>query len=320
MGKKLVVVLVLPLLLVLGFYLWYQEGLLPVDKQDKAVETFIIRPGESVTTIARNLETGGFIRNRIVFYLVVKQLGIEKSIQAGDFRLRRDMSTKEIAQELTHGIVDVWVTIIEGLRKEEIAEAVASKIPFSTERFDALAQEGYLFPDTYLIAKEASEGAVVTLLRNTFNQKVLPLYNASPQKESFSLNEVVTLASLIEREAKTPEDKRKVARALLNRLNVGMPLQVDATVQYVLGYNAGEKRWWKENLTSADLKTESPYNTYINQGLPPQPIANPGLDSIQAVLDPAQGDYLYYISGSDGSMHYADDYETHQRNIERYLE
>ena len=318
--KKIVTLLVLPLVVIAGLIIWYREGLLPVDKNATTNEIFIIHPGEGVATIAKNLESEEFIRDRVVFYLVVKQLGIEKSIQAGDFRLNRSMSTTEIANELTHGTIDVWVTVIEGLRKEEIAEAVAKKIPISTQRFDLLVEEGYLYPDTYLIPKEASEEVVTDLLKKTFNERVVPLYEQSVMKNDYSLHEVLTLASLVEREARTPEDKRMVAGILLNRLELDMPLQIDATIQYALGYDEQGKRWWKEHLTDADLKLDSPYNTYLNPGLPPGPIANPGLDALRAVLDPQESDYLYYISGADGTtMYYAQDYETHQDNIERYL-
>ena len=182
------------------------------------------------------------------------------------------------------------------------------------------AEEGYMFPDTYLFPKQASGSAVAKKMRDTFDSKVTTPLNDQIAASDLSLHEIVILASLIEREAQIDEDRPLVSSVLMNRLDIGMKLDIDATIQYALGYQAAEKDWWKESLTFDDLKIASYYNTYTNAGIPPGPISNPGLTSIQAVLDPLSTDYLYYLHDSQGRIHPATTYEGHQANITRYLQ
>ncbi len=317
--KRLFGPLIILVFLVAVFSFWYKEGLLPVDKSDKSAKIFVIQQGESVNSIVNNLKNADLIRSKLVFYLLIKQLGIEKSIQAGDFHLSRSLSATEIAKELTHGTLDVWVTIIEGLRKEEIANIFAKSHNIPETVFIENTQEGYLFPDTYLIPREATVEQILTILKNNFDKKVSADIISAAKNKGFSVDELLTLASLIERETQSYEDKKIVAGILLNRLEIGMPLQVDATVQYALGYDKKERSWWKKHLTEKDLKIDSDYNTYINIGLPPGPICNPGLDSILAVINATDTNYLYYISDKNSKMHYATTLEEHNRNISRYL-
>ncbi len=319
--KKIIIVLSVFVIIAIGFFLFYREGSLAVNKTSKDSEIFVISPGEGLNSITRRLSTQELIRSRIVFYLTVKQLGIEKKIQAGDFRLSQSMSAKQLAEELTHGTLDEWVQIIEGLRKEEIAETVTKKLDFTETEFNSLAKEGYLFPDTYLVPKQASAGFMVDLLTNTFDQKYTPEMQAKAKKLGLTKDQVVTLASIVEREARSKEAKQQVASILMKRLNEDMPLQVDATIQYLLGYQPGEKSWWKRHLSLADLKIDSPYNTYINTGLPPGPISNPGIDAIEAVVnaDP-KTPYLFYITGNDNKMHYAKTGEEHAKNVQKFLQ
>src|SRR3989338_2424649 len=298
----------IPFICIVFSLLWYREGSLPIDKSKKEVSVFVVHQGESVTQIAHNLENANIIRSRIVFYLIVKRLGIEKSIQAGNFRLSPSMNATQVATQLTHGTQDTWVTIIEGLRKEEVAVIVAEKIGLSAPVFVNEAPEGYLFPDTYLMPKGATEQQIVTIMKNTFKKKVTSDIRKAAVEQGLTVDELVTLASLVEKEGKSYEEKRMIAGILLNRLRIGMPLQVDASVQYALGYDTQEKTWWKKNLTLDDLKIDSPYNTRNNLGLPPAPIANPGLDSIRAVAYPKDSSYLYYITGTDGTTRYSNTY------------
>ena len=319
--KRLLKPLLVLLALLIFAFVWYQEGSLPVDPQNQNLVVFTIPKGSSVNVIARNLENEKLIRSRLVFYLLVKFRGLEKRIQYGDFRLSKQMSAGEIADELTHGTLDVWVTIIEGIRAEEIASILSRElnIPESVFLQAAINKEGYLFPDTYLLPKNITAPEVVTMLENNFYNKVEASVQKKLLSQNLSLSEGVILASLLEREAQSLEDKRMVAGILLNRLAINMPLQVDATVQYALGYSSVEQTWWKKNLTTADLKVESPYNTYLYPGLPPMPIANPGLESIVAASDPINNDYLYYLTDKDGIMRYAETLEGHNRNIAKYL-
>jgi UPF0755 protein len=317
--KKILVVVVLLLIIVVGFYLYYKEGAMPVNIKDKTTKIFVIQRGESVTQIAKNLEKEGFIRNRTVFYLVVKQLGIDNKIQAGDYRLSPSMNLSEITRSLTKGTLDVWVTIIEGLRREEIAQIFSRELVIPELEFLKFAKEGYLFPDTYLIPKEASAGSVITILSKNFNNKYTQELKNQGRKIGLADDQIIVLASLVEREAKFNEDRLLVASVILNRLKNGMKLDVDATVQYALGYQPDMKSWWKKDLTKEDLDIDSLYNTYKNPGLPPAPISNPGLAAIKAVIDAPQTNYLYYISDKNGKMHFAKTLEEHNENIRKYL-
>ena len=317
--KKNLLALILFLIMAFGVFLYYKEGTLPVNNKDRTTKIFVIQRGETVTEIAKNLEKEELIRNKIVFYLVVKQLGIESKIQAGDYRLSPVMNVYEIAKTLTKGTLDIWITIVEGLRKEEIAQIFSRELNIPESEFLKYAQEGYLFPDTYLIPREASIGAVISILTKNFNKKYSQDLRNKAIGKGLTEKEVITLASLIEREAKFAEDRPKVAGVLLNRLELEMKLDIDATVQYVLGYQSEEKTWWKKSLTFEDLGVDSLYNTYKNKDLPPGPIANPGLAAIEAILTPTQTDYLYYLSDKDGKMHYAETFEGHNENIRKYL-
>lgn len=319
MKTKLSVIVAGLVFLVFGFYLYFKEGSLPVNKNNKTTKIFVISKGESLTSIINRLSREGLIRNKLVFYLLVKKLGIEKKIQAGDFRLSPSMSAEEIAKNLTHGTLDLWVTIIEGLRKEEIAQIINQNFNIPEVEFIKFAKEGYLFPDTYLIPKNADLEMILKIFESNFNQKINENIRKEIKNKGLTLDEVLTIASLVEREAKYSEDRPLVASVIFNRLNSNMKLDIDATVQYALGYQIKEKTWWKRNLTKQDLEIVSPYNTYKVVGLPPTPIANPGLDSIKAVINAPKTDYYYYISDKSGRLHFAKTLEEHNENIRRYL-
>ena len=248
---------------------------------------------------------------------MLKKLGLDKKIEAGDFRLSPSMTAQEIAQNLTHGTIDIWVTIVEGQRAEEVANTLQEKVPsYKTSWKNTLiANEGYLFPDTYLIPKDADISIIVSLMKKNFEKKFESIKNSNT---NLSTPQIVIIASLIEREAKFPEDRPLVASVILNRLSLSMPLQIDATVQYALGYQKDEKSWWKKNLTFEDLKINSFYNTYKNVGLPSNPIANPGLDALEGAIKPPKTDYLYYISDKSGHLHFSKNLEGHNLNIEKY--
>jgi len=318
--KKSQIFFLIIFLFALFSYLFFKQGSLPFNKNDKSTKIFVIAPGQPLQKIIDNLQKEDLIRSKIVFYLIVKQLKIDKKIQAGDFRLSPSMNAYEIAQTLTHGTLDVWVTLIEGTRKEEMAEVLNKKVNISELEFIRLAKEGYLFPDTYLIPKNADAQMVVNILENNFNQKFTKQMEEKGKNKSLTKEQIVILASLLEREAKNFKDKKIIAGILLKRLKADWPLQIDATVQYALGYQPKEKSWWKKNLTSQDLEIDSPYNTYKNKGLPPTPISNPGLDSLTAVVEAeVETPYWYYLSDKKGVVHYAKTLEEHNLNIEKYL-
>jgi UPF0755 protein len=318
--KKIIVLIAIIVVTFIASYLIYREGTLPVNKDDKTNKIFVISKGESISTIAQHLANEGLIRNRVIFYAVVKQKGYDKKIQAGDFRLSPSMNLYQLSETLTHGTLDKWVTVIEGLRKEEIAQIVAKEFDIPESEFIKDAPEGYLFPDTYLIPRDASVSSIVQIMTNNFSKKLTPDLIEKGRKLNLTKEQMITLASIVEREAQTPEDKQKVASVLLKRIRSDWPLQSDITIQYILGYQPKEKTWWKKDIYYQDLEIESPYNTYKNKGLPPAPVCNPGLTSIEGVANAdSSTPYYFYIADKQGVMHYARTKEEHDKNVEKYL-
>ena len=315
--KKIIIVLVILIISSIITLFWWQNGLLPANSSNKTPKIFVINNGDGVKEITNNLKKEGLIRDSIVFFLFTRINGLDRQIQAGDFRLNPSMNTLEIANALTHGTLDIWVTIPEGVRAEEIADILKAKIPTYEESFreELNKNEGYLFPDTYLIPRDADITMILTLLKNTFATKY---ESVDTSNSSFTKEELVKIASLVEREAKRDEDRPLVASVIINRLELGMKLDIDATIQYALGYQTDEKRWWKKGLTFNDLKIKSPYNTYLVAGLPPTPIANPGIESLRAAANPASTNYLFYITDGKGINRYAKDLEGHNENIRKY--
>lgn len=319
----------LVLLVVLAaFFLWWRWATSPFDSSSNAgSKTFVIKKGESLSSVASRLQQEKLIRSGVALKLLMMKDNLEEKTQAGSFQLKPSLSLKEIAEFLTHGTQDIWLTFPEGWRQEEYARRLSSNLEnFDQEEFLNLVadHEGELFPDTYLIAREASASAVFQLLYNNFKKKLSSDLTQVASKAGLSQKEVLILASLVEREARRDEDRPMVAGIMLKRLKAGWPLQIDATLQYALGTlrcSASLKTdcdWWKVP-TAADKKIVSPFNTYLNQGLPPAPICNPGLSSIQAVVFPQDSEYWFYLSDSKGQMHYARTVEEHNANIQKYL-
>ncbi|MCL4364253.1 endolytic transglycosylase MltG [Patescibacteria group bacterium] len=319
--KKNQVAFLFVLLIAIFGYLFYKQALLPVDKNDQNTKIFVVNQGDSLQTISDDLEKNNLIRSKVVFYLMVRLSGLGHEIQAGDFRLSPSMDAYEIAKDLTHGTMDVWVTLIEGTRKEEMAQVISKQLDIPEIEFVKEAQEGYMFPDTYLIPKDATVGSVILMLKNNFSKKFTADLANKAAGKGLTEKQTVILASIVEREARHVKDKNLVASILLKRLKNDMPLQVDSTIEYALGYQVDEKNWWKKELSLVDLKIDSPYNTYTNTGLPPTPICSPGLDSIKAVAnaDPSTP-YWYYLSDKQGNMHYSTTLEEHNANVKKYLQ
>jgi len=319
--------LILLLLMFAGIFITWQSLVMPVSPKSQETQIFVVSQGWSVSQIARELKAAGLIKTPLAFQIITFKLGIRDKLQAGDFRLSPAMSLTEIAENLTHGTLDIWVTVPEGLRKEEIAQLIfrvfsERQAEFNMQEFARLTEktEGYLFPDTYLLPKEASVSSVVRILEGTFEQKYATLVSTT----SLSKKQTVTLASLVEREAKHQEDRPIIAGILLKRLKKGWPLQVDAAAQYIRA-NAECKmqnakcEWWPQ-VSKADLELASLYNTYENLGLPPAPICNPGLASLKAVANPQESEYWYYLADTSGKTYYAKTLEEHEENIEKYLQ
>lgn len=308
-GLFLGAILFLVVVVLAGAVVWWRWAAAPVGVSGKDVD-FVIKKGESIEAIGKRLEQNGVIRNALAFRLTVWQQGLSNRIQAGRFKLNSGLGVAETVKILMKGTEDVWITLPEGWRKEEVAARLAANLPkFNKSNFLLKAPEGYLFPDTYLVPQEANEDLILRLFADNFAQKFTFI------SETLTEKQILTLASLVEREAKAAVDRPIIAGILAKRLKSGWPLQVDATVQYAKG---GSGEWWP-TVYKEDLKIKSPYNTYLNKGLPPGPICNPGLASIKAVITPQATEYWYYLTGTDGLMHYAATSADHQQNIQKYL-
>jgi len=298
-----------------------------------------IQAGQTSQEVGDKLEDEGVISSGLLFRVLAALEGYDQKLVAGDYELEKGMPTLEVIERIRRGqTAPLVVTIREGLRAEEIAELMESKKVISAEDFlQAIEQwyefsflyskpywatlEGYLFPDTYFFHRNTTAEEVVQQILENFDQR----FDADLRQEAavagLSLRTVLTLASIVEREAQVPEERPIIADVFLKRLRRGMPLEADPTVQYALGNDpasVAEHGYWKQELSQADLEVDSPYNTYRNAGLPPGPICNPGLASIQAVIRPTQTDYLYFVARADGSHVFAETMEEHLSNIQQY--
>ena len=308
-----------------GLFWWSWANNASVS-QSVNLESFVIKKGESISSIAQRLEEKKLIRSALAFKIKVRFSKLENKIQAGSFSLKSSLALQEILSILTHGTTDLWLTFPEGWRKEEFAQRLGANLSdFNTEEFLNLAEnyEGELFPDTYLLPKEASPSVMLKFFLNNFQKKFTSDLESILTKSGLTKKEALILASLIERETKSDQDRPIVAGILLNRLRADWPLQIDATLQYALANLRcsslkNDCDWWVVP-TVADKKIVSPYNTYLNKGLPPAPICNPGLSSIKAVVYPQDSNYWFYISDLKGQMHYARTIEEHNANIQKYL-
>lgn len=303
----------------IGGVLWWNDAVSPFDASATTPVVFSIQKGDSVRDVATNLAKNELIRSSVGFYMLVKVLGIERNLQVGEYRLSQSMDGKSIALSLTHGVSDIWVTTLEGWRVEEIASQLAKKLDIPEKEFLNLASEGYMFPDTYRFPSDASAAGVLDVIEKNFDEKAGIFIRDNLKKTTLTEHEILTLASIVEREGLSDDDRPLIAGILLNRLEKDMPLQADATLQYILGYQTNEKTWWKKMLTNDDKLIDSPYNTYKFTGLPPGPIASPGLASIKAVINPKSTDYIYYLHGKDGAIHPAKTLDEHEANIEKYI-
>lgn len=319
MKKKIIVLISILSTLFVLFSLWWMQAVKPPNPISKQSITFIIKKGENSRGIAERLKKEGFIRSSLAFFILARFTDLADKLQAGQFALSTSMNMENIANTLTHGTIDIKVTIPEGWRNTEIALKLAQELSIPEAEFLKVAREGYMFPDTYFFPKDASSSTVAKIMLDNFNVKTAKLQEKKNLGDKLQFDDLVIIASLVEREAKLDEDRPLVASVILNRLNLGMKLDIDATIQYALGYQQREKSWWKKDLTIDDLEIKSAYNTYKNSGLPPAPISNPGLASLKSVIDAPETNYLYYISDKSGKLHLAKTIEEHNSNISRYL-
>ena len=305
-----------------AFYRWWSNQLLPVNPSDNHQIEFTVQPNETASQVVVSLSSSRLIRSDLAAKLYLKYTGLDQKIRPGLYTLSPNNGLGEIFQALTSGPADIRVTIPEGWRREQIAARVKANIS-SFDITDFLKRtaslEGQLFPDTYLLPANATASDVVQIFLSNFTAKtsldLQSTYQITLGKSTISLtgSQVLALASLVEREAKHDSDRPTIAGILIKRLDQGWPLQVDATVQYAQNHDPD---WWAP---VTDTKFPSIYNTYLHPGLPPHPIANPGLASITAVLHPQDTVYWYYLASPDGVTHYAPDLAGHNLNIDKYL-
>lgn len=305
---------------------WWKSVSSAVSNSPESVR-FVIVKGSPAEKIGEDLYKNGLIKSPFAFKLYLQITDKSRNINSGEFMISPDMSLAQVVETLGQNPTEIWVTIPEGLRREEIAEKVANELGLTeksifVEEFLISSEdlEGMLFPDTYLLPPDVSAQNVVDLLNTTFERKFLQATEGSDTE--ISKDDATIMASIIEREAITKEERPIVSGILWNRLEIGMPLQVDASVQYVWGTIRCEGElecdWWIPP-TRADLDVDSNFNTYVVNTLPPAPIANPGYDSIYAALHPAETEYFYYIHDKNGLIRYARNLEEHNRNVANYL-
>ncbi len=316
----------------------------PVGTDDTPV-TFTVNSGDSVATVAANLETTGLISDPELFRRYVQYRELDSGIQAGSYTLNKTMNIPEIARALQRAqAAEQQVTIPEGRRLEEITILVAEQTNVPSDAFLTLAQqgwretnlvekygflaqipvtatlEGFLFPDTYRFAMNATAYDVVDTMLENFDNQVTPDLRRGIEAQNLTLHEGITMASIVEREAVIASEQPVIAGVYFNRLRDGWPLSADPTVQYALGYQPSAGTWWKGKIYFKDLDTVSPYNTYRNLGLPPAPIASPGRGAVAAVAAPAETDYYFFMADcdkNDGSHVFALNEAEHLQNYER---
>lgn len=277
-----------------------------------------IKNGTSLSQIAEDLQMRHIIYSPLFFKTLVVLKGGEGGVLAGDYFFNTPTGLSGVVSRLTEGkfgLKPLRITIPEGASSYEIAEILGEVIGgFDTETFNTLAREkeGYLFPDTYLFLPNVLPETVILEMEENFDDKVQPL-ESDIKNFGSSLREILTLASLLEKEARQEETRRTIAGILWNRLAIDMPLQVDAVFGYIKGTATFHPSF-------EDLEVDSPYNTYRYKGLPPGPIGNPGLSSIRAAITPMKTDYLFYLTDSEGGIHYSETFEGHVRNRALYLD
>jgi UPF0755 protein len=288
----------------------------------------VVARGSTFDEIARQLARQGVVGNYTTFRLLARMRGEESGAHAGEYRFTAHQTQSAVLEALMTGGAQVaaWVTIPEGFTAQEISARLQESGVGSTEQFaSAFARdtivvdgvrtkslEGFLFPSTYLVSLDAAPRQVVAQLTGEFFAKLPHGAAARAKLLGVTVPQAVTVASLVEREAKADADRPLIASVIYNRLRLRMPLQVDATIEYALPSH-------KSELSFADLRIDSPYNTYTHPGLPPTPIANPGLPSLEAALAPSKTDYLYYVYCGNGRHVFAKTLTEHQANVARCL-
>ncbi len=325
----------------LGFYLRFRADDLNRPAGEGTPTAFSVQRGETTGMVALRLEEEGLIRDAELFRLYVRYRGADRGLEAGDYELSSSMNIPQIAEKLQRAWAEeVIVTIPEGWRMEQTAALLEQQSLLPSQDFLALAREGtytyefladrppgatlegYLFPDTYRLPAEAEASHLVERMLGNFDRRVTPQMRQDTAAQGLSLFEVIILASIVEREGVVKAELPLIAGVYRNRIDQGMRLDADPTVQYALGFQPDTGQWWKRPMQLEEYgQVESPYNTYLDPGLPPGPICSPGLAAIEAVIYPKESDYLFFVRNDvadDGSHVFAVTLDEHQRNRLQY--
>jgi len=308
--------------------LWFYQTALHATGYPAATTHVVIPVGSTFSEIAADLADKGVIGNAFAFRLLAKLTHAETDVHAGEFRFDAHLTERQVLQQLQSGgaQIAVWVTIPEGFTAKEIAarladahvsDAVSLEHAFATSHLTVdgtrtKTLEGFLFPSTYLVPTDASADVVAKQMTDQFALELPRDAVAKAKALHLTVPQVVTVASLVEREAKVDSERALMAGVYYNRLRLGMPLQVDAAIEYALPEH-------KTELSFRDLAIDSPYNTYKYAGLPPTPIANPGKASLDAAFNPQKSDYLYYVYMGNGHSAFAKTLAEHNANVAKYL-
>ncbi len=311
-------VLLLP---VVAFVLFGPAG------SSKQTEIFIVPQDKENFDVTQALWEQKLIKNIGAFQFLLNTFAKDKEIKSGGYRLSQNMNAWQVMQKVIGKVDLAWVTISFCPRKEQVGEKLASALGWSQENLSKWNNvytnskpeyfEGVYYPDTYLIPVDESGAQVADRFISRFNEKFAPLADEFAAK-NIKWTTGLKIASLIAREAAGTEDMKLISGIIWNRLDKGMPLQIDATMQYTLGKNANGS-WWG-NIDLDQKQSDSPYNSYLNKGLPPAPICSPNIDAIEAALSPDETDCLYYLHDTNKQIHCAKTYEEHKTNIEKYLQ
>ena len=311
-------------------YTWVDHQLHQPANPGGGKVRFVVAPGSSLHEVADTLHRAGLIDSTLVFDLYARYRHLDRGVEAGAYELARNLNMEQILMALqTARPEELFVTIPEGYTIKKTAAAldkgglikgadyIAAAVPagykydFLKDLPAGLSLEGFLFPDTYLVPRNATAKQLIQLQLDEFAKNWTAARKAQAAQRGLNALQIVTIASMIEREARFDDDRPKVASVIYNRLARGMLLQIDATVLYAKGV-------WQSSVTYDDRKINSPYNTYLHTGLPPGPIANPGLKAIDAALQPAQTDFLFYVSDPQGHNHYAKTSDEFAQLLKKY--
>jgi UPF0755 protein len=322
-----------------------REGLRLEAAEEADPVIVVVQQGDNASVIGRRLESAGIVDSADSFQRLAKITGAERHLAAGEYEFVPGTATLDAVTRIRDGLTAARVVAVpEGMRLEEIGALLERRSVVTAGEFlqavntiaaqgtaidpDLLASrpaaatlEGYAYPATYSFSRSVTPSEVVLTMVKTLSDRLTPDLRAEARAQGLSIHEVLILASIVEREVVDPDERPLIASVYRNRLKIDMPLQADPTVQYAIAARPGnvvEFGYWKRELSAQDLAFDSAYNTYARRGLPPGPIANPGIESITAVIRPAKNNYLYFVARNDGTHAFSATFEEHQRLVEQF--